>query len=450
MMKTPGSSPRRPPSEVQAPPPQGSSSGSGSLHDRLGGATIARLVEAFYARVDGDPLLRPMYPKGLGCPIRGLTDFLTFWLGGPTAYDPHATPLRRRHARFAIDVRARDAWLAHMRAAVADVGIAAPEARRLMAHLEFGASALVNTGREPETTPCPGDGGRFDPRVAELWNRLAEIETLFEAVARGDLARVQSMLPGRLVPHAELLCHSGGLPPPSMIALLLSPWAIDLDLDPGEGDAQARFRHLQAMIEAHARIAPRLGADAPLRARLRSATRDRFVRAIACDPGIVNVAGPRGATLLHEAAMFGEAEPASALLGRGADPDARETAGHTPLYRAATGEVARLLIDAGATPDVPSGPTAGTPLHQAARIGRVSVAAVLLDRGANLEARDKKGETPLRRAVNCRQVEMVRLLIARGADPAARDRRGSTPLSAARSDEIRGVLRSARNGKNPP
>jgi ankyrin repeat protein len=142
--------------------------------------------------------------------------------------------------------------------------------------------------------------------------------------------------------------------------------------------------------------------------------------------------------------MTGEAELAAVLLRAGADPDAREGESHTPLYRAATGEVARVLLAAGATADAVSGPTRGTPLHQAARRGHVSVAEALLDHGATLESRDAKQQTPLRRAVNCRQVPIVRLLVRHGADPHAVDRRGVTPLDVARSAEMKRALAGRR------
>lgn len=428
-----------------------------SLYDRIGGDTIRRLVRAFYARVDGDPVIRPMYPKTLTCTIEGLTDFLTFWLGGPPAYDPHRARLRRRHFPFSIDVRARDAWLSHMKAAIAEVGIAGPEARTLIAHLTFGASALVNTGQPRKNMQCPAGNSRFDPRMAERWNRMAEVEDLFEAVSRGDFEFVRSMLPRRLVAHAELMVQALAVSldplgrvdrrygrrakyvkPLPIIEFLLSQSA--LDVDPSEGDAPARFRQLQAMIEARARVTPLLEKNAPLQAELRASTHDRFIREIERDRSSVPLVGPRGATLLHETAMFGEAELTRLLVRLGADPNAKETEGHTPLYRAATGEVAQVLVEAGAALDVPSGPTAGTPLHQAARMGKASVAAVLLDHGANIETRDCKGETPLRRAVNCRKLEVVQLLISRGADPLARDKRGRTPVSAARSAEIKRAL----------
>src|SRR5262249_50614017 len=154
------------------------------------------------------------------------------------------------------------------------------------------------------------------------------------------------------------------------------------DSDPDEGDDLSRFRHLQAMIEAFAGVSRMIGPDSPLHAALRAATRDRFISEVERDRSCVRLLGLRGQTLLHDATMVGEAELAALLIRLGADPDAREPEGHTPLYRASTGDVARVLLAAGATVDVASGPTQGTALHQAARRGSVSVAQALLDHGA--------------------------------------------------------------------
>jgi truncated hemoglobin YjbI len=431
-----------------------------SLYERIGAEKVERLVAAFYARVDSDPVIRPLYGKTLTCAIHGLTDFMTTWLGGPPVYDLRGARLRRRHVPFAIDARARDAWLANMKAAVREVGIPAAEARLLVAHLEFGAGALVNTGETSETVPCPGGTDRFDVRLAEQWNRMAEAENLFDAVSRGDLARMRSMLPMRLVPHAELMSHAlaewldptgradrryGRRPkqvkPLEVIEFLLAHR--DLDTDPSDGDDLGRFRHLQAMIEAYAGVARMIGPDSPLHAALRAATRDRFTSEVERDRSCVRLLGLRGQTLLHEAALAGEAELAAVLIRSGADPDAKEAEGHTPLYRAATGDVARVLLAAGAAADIASGPTRGTPLHQAARRGYVSVATALLDHGATMDARDAKGQTPLRRAVNCRKFQVVRLLIRRGADPHAADHRGVTPLDVARTVEMKQALADA-------
>jgi truncated hemoglobin YjbI/ankyrin repeat protein len=432
-----------------------------SLYQRIGAEKVERLVAAFYARVDSDPVIRPFYGKTLTCAIHALTAFMTTWLGGPPVYDLRGARLRRRHVPFAIDARARDAWLANMKTAVREVGIPAAEADLLLAHLEFGARALVNTGETPEQVPCPGGTDRFDARLAERWNRMAEAENLFDAVSRGDLALMSSMLPMHLVPHAELMSHAlaewldptgradrrfGRRPkqvkPLAVIENLLAHR--DLDSDPDEGDDLGRFRHLQAMMETYAGASRMIGPDSPLHTALRAATRDRFISEVERDSSCVRLLGLRGQTLLHDAALVGEAELVAALIRSGADPDAREAEGHTPLYRASTGDVARVLLAAGATVDIASGPTRGTPLHQAARRGYVSVAQALLDHGATIDARDAKMETPLRRAVNCRQLQIVQLLVRNGADPHVADRRGVTPLDVARTAEMKQTLGDAR------
>jgi truncated hemoglobin YjbI len=431
-----------------------------SLYERIGAEKVERLVATFYARVDSDPVIRRFYGKTLSCAIHALTNFMTTWLGGPSVYDLQGARLRRRHVPFAIDARARDAWLTNMKAAVREVGIPAAEAALLMSHLEFGAKALVNTGKTPKAMPCPVEDERFDSRLAAEWNRMADAEVLFDAVSRGDLAVLRSMLPLRLVPHAVLMSHAlaqwldptgradrrfGRRPkqvkPLEVIESLLAHR--DLDCEPNEVDDLARYRHLQAMMEAYSGVSRLVGSDWHGHAILRAATRDRFISEVQRDRSCVRLRGLRGQTLLHDAAMAGEAELAEVLIRSGADPDAKEAEGHTPLYRAVTGDVARVLLAAGATVDVASGPTRGTALHQAARRGCVSVAQALLDHGAAIEARDAKGETPLRRAVNCRQVQIVRLLVRHGADPHAADRRGVTPTDAARTVEMKQALSNA-------
>ena len=67
------------------------------------------------------------------------------------------------------------------------------------------------------------------------------------------------------------------------------------------------------------------------------------------------------------------------------------------------GSVVKALIQGGATVDACDGVKRCTALHMAARRGNIEAAEALLDCGANIEARDSLGETPLRRAVNCEQ-----------------------------------------------
>ena len=65
-------------------------------------------------------------------------------------------------------------------------------------------------------------------------------------------------------------------------------------------------------------------------------------------------------------------------------------------------------------------------MHEAVRIyNNPEVVALLLDRGADVQAANDEGETPLHGA---HQVEEVVLLLNHGADINVRDERGRTPL----------------------
>jgi hemoglobin len=119
-----------------------------TLYEYAGGTPFfSRLVDAFYAGVAADPVLRPMYPDDLAGPKARLTGFLVQYWGGPTDYsDARGHPrLRLRHAPFVVDQRARDAWLAHMTAAVAASGADDAVATALLDYFAPAATAMINT-----------------------------------------------------------------------------------------------------------------------------------------------------------------------------------------------------------------------------------------------------------------------------------------------------------------
>lgn len=95
-----------------------------SLFDQVGGeAFFVQLVDAFYAVVETDETLRPMYPDDLTEARRHLTLFLMQYWGGPRTYqDERGHPrLRMRHAPFRVTKSARDAWLRAMGSALESV-----------------------------------------------------------------------------------------------------------------------------------------------------------------------------------------------------------------------------------------------------------------------------------------------------------------------------------------
>jgi ankyrin repeat protein len=100
-------------------------------------------------------------------------------------------------------------------------------------------------------------------------------------------------------------------------------------------------------------------------------------------------------TPLHWASLLGRAEVAALLVQRGSRLDARNIYGMTPLHEAADERVARVLLGAGA--DLTAADDRGlTPLH-AARNKRV--ARALLEKGASLTARSRDGRTAWETAV---------------------------------------------------
>jgi len=118
------------------------------FYERVGGLDFfGALVDRFYAGVVSDPLLVPLYPPDdLAGARRRLTLFLAQYWGGPTTYsEERGHPrLRMRHARYPIDPAAREAWLGHMAAALADAELDPADAALLWDYLSSAAAHLQN------------------------------------------------------------------------------------------------------------------------------------------------------------------------------------------------------------------------------------------------------------------------------------------------------------------
>ena len=145
----------------------------------------------------------------------------------------------------------------------------------------------------------------------------------------------------------------------------------------------------------------------------------------------VNAQQTDGATPLHWAAYFEDADTAALLIRAGAKVDTANNYGVTPLSLAAgTGNAAVIdqLLKGGADPN--GAVRAGeTPLMLAARTGKADAVKVLLSAGAKVDAKETwNGQTALMWAAAAGQGTVVHVLVEHGADVHARSNSGATPL----------------------
>jgi hypothetical protein len=151
-----------------------------------------------------------------------------------------------------------------------------------------------------------------------------------------------------------------------------------------------------------------------------------------------------GWTPLHEAAGKGHnKEVAELLIDNGADVNARDEDGDTPLdwadRRNQTATTALLRKHGGKTGEELR--TGITPLQQAARDGHKEIAELLIAEGADVNAKNDYGWTPLHWAASRGHKEIVELLIAKGANVNAKNKYGTTPLDMANDRETADLLR---------
>jgi ankyrin repeat protein len=147
-----------------------------------------------------------------------------------------------------------------------------------------------------------------------------------------------------------------------------------------------------------------------------------------------------GATALHWAAYWEDADAVDLLIAAGATVDVANDYSVTPLWLAAQNgnlKVVERLLAAGANANWEL-PTGETVLMTAAQGGRAEVVAALVAKGANVNAKEKSmGQTPLMWAVAERHGPVARLLVEKGADVKAASAAGFTPfLFAARTGDI--------------
>ncbi|NIA15494.1 MAG: hypothetical protein GWP08_15630 [Nitrospiraceae bacterium] len=330
-------------------------------------------------------------------------------------------------------------------------------------------------------------GARADINAADKNGFTA----LHIAAQRGHARMAKLLISRRADPNAR---NYQGLTPLAVaqkarkgdVVEILEPVTVsELELALNVGDLEEVHR----IVSENSQLANnRVGEYTPLHVAARNGHRKLVELLLASGANVMAVEeNDTRMTALHEAAHQGHAGIVDLLLTMGANPNAIDGKGRTPLRLAMTGghaEAAGVLREAGAVEILPTDSAelenmrqreaansaivgltgnayskaitegdvekvrelldknpllvngrvvGGPPLFLAANVGEAEVVALLLERGAEIEApsQDSRKMTPLQVAASRGHVDILALLIAKGANASATDAKGRTAIEHA-------------------
>lgn len=184
-------------------------------------------------------------------------------------------------------------------------------------------------------------------------------------------------------------------------------------IHPGQRDENHEIKKVIAVLAKH-------GATVDLFSAVAIGDEALIARLLERNPTSANARGPDGYPALHFAVGMNYQNIVKRLLDAGGDVDIRNKSD----YQGAEDETA---------------------LHAAAFWERHDIAQVLIDAGADVNALDERKRTPLYDATMRANLKIIRLLLEHGANMDARDADGATPLEWSRtSPEVQEVFREYR------
>ncbi len=242
-----------------------------------------------------------------------------------------------------------------------------------------------------------------------------------------------------------LMVAAYATPYPEILRKLVSAGA-DLDLAGPDGETALHFAArgnpktdiLGTLIDLGGALeAEDVDGWTPLLTAAYSGSAQKIALLLAAGAHLDHRARKGGVTALHLAAANASGpEPVRVLLKAGLSPSELSAEGWTPVFSAAINpnpgavEILEVLLDSGGSLGS-TGKYGETPLHIVVqqRQGRPKLVAFMLERGADVQARDRFGWVPLHGAAAVgRSSAVVRLLVEAGSDLEARTANQETPL----------------------
>ncbi len=300
-------------------------------------------------------------------------------------------------------------------------------------------------------------GHRTPLHHASYFGRPEIARVLLDYVANANVKSKQGETPLHLVSRGKYDSHDHGV----RVARMLLECGVDVNVPSKEGNTPLHFASYSRRLEitrmllnhaAHANAENEQG-ETPLhlvsRGNYDSQEHGVGIARLLLERGVdVNARKKNNWTPLHSAAFTGNLEIASVLLDNGARANAENDQGETPLHLVSRGKygshelgvgVARMLLERGVDVNAPD-KDHRTALHSASYFGDLEIARVLLDHGAKASwpsSEDDRAQTPLHLVFKNSYwfqhdgLGVAKLLLERGADINARDKDNATPLHLA-------------------
>jgi ankyrin repeat protein len=374
---------------------------------------------------------------------------------------PSLEQLRKKAKELLKDYRADDPaavarFQSHHRRATSEKGVALADAQLVLSR-EYGFPSWAKLKHHVESLQRPAD---FDEPLwgRDTWPFLAAVYRGDESTVREMLARDPSLARAEYA-YLQPLHYAVRGGRIGMVRLLLDAGADPLaegwsgkfgnEIRDDTPLARARDRELGeivALLESAAGDKPRsVSAERKAPSTPKRELEDAMMQI--CHRGEIEAAlemidrHPGIAQAgLYEAVHQNHPELVRVLLERGAKATTpwRWSCWYTPLmhslrYSQPRYDIAQLLVDHGTDPNETNG-MGMTALHIVAGQGTVDAARWLLDRGADIHARDREFDsTPLAWAARAGREDMARFLLSRGASVVhPDDEPWATPVAWAR------------------